>query len=1045
MLTTSNAPLDNVSIFSHGLNGLNGWGAFKGHSFAPHPFNPFNPWLKVSFVPLCLSVFVRKYRGMRNSQNRQTLLVWTITSLLSMPGALAAQSQTTNGIIEGTVRSEIGPPLPGVAVILKNRDNGAERRVQTNSQGRYRALLLPLGAYEVEARSAGFGAMRRSGLNLGMAQTLDVSFRLKQLPNGEAAEVVTSPGVLEADRKFPGTSLNRRFVENLPLAGRKFLDLGVLVPGGTEAGERDTSATAVFSGVNHFYTNFTVDGADAFQAWSNLPRGKFLVPNEFSQHAIREFQVLNSNFPAEFGRSAGGLMSAVTKSGTNEWHGDGSYYLSHSALNATPRFAFSKPDTRQHQFGGSIGGPLVRDRLFIFTNYDRQDRNEPVIVTPGTVLDGFDATLATITMQAERQRFVEAGDFVRSLLGDFDRDIDNQTFLTRIDWQPGGRHTFAARFNLQDFDATNVPENGFAVPIASGMAVSNLGRVAVRNHSTVVQWNSVITPEIVNEARIQFALGTERETANAEGPQVRIGSNRTGVTFGRRQNFPMSLRERRWQWTDNLDIVRGRHDIKSGVDIHHIKDRSVSLPSLGGAYQFNSLRDFANGRYMAYTQAFGTAEDTLVSPHYGFFIQDNFRISSSLNANIGVRYEFQDLMSPAVTNPLFPQTGQIPSDRNNVAPRFGFAWSPGDQRQVVRGTYGIYHAPLPLLVNSFARMQNGISQYVQEYRRGAAAAPEYPAILPPQPPSAGIDIVAFSPDFANPYVQHANLEIERDVYEDLSLSVGWLFTKGTRLRRNDDLNLNPPVTKTIQIRDSANNFSGPLAIRSFGGPASRPIPFFDQITEYKSDRSSVFHALVVQAQKRYSHGVQFLFNYTLSKLIDSGEAPGAQTTCCTSENPFDPGDERGLGRRDQRHRVNAALVWDVYGGWRLSGIVRAGSGRPLTPTVTGDSGGDVNGDGVRGDRAPLFGRSAFVGPGYASTDFSVEKTFIAKERTRVGFVFEAFNVFNRANYLRPAAEYFNLMNQADGSVLLDGPLPTFGAPFDATRSREVQVALKVSF
>jgi hypothetical protein len=355
-------------------------------------------------------------------------------------------------------------------------------------------------------------------------------------------------------------------------------------------------------------------------------------------------------------------------------------------------------------------------------------------VTPGTSLDGFDATLAAITNTAERERFVAAGGFVRSLLGDFDRDIDNRTALIRTDWQATPKHNITARYNFQDFRATNVPENGFTIPISSGMALSNLGRVAVRNHSAVVQWNAELTPAVFNEARVQFALGRERETANTNDPQVRIGSSRTGFTFGRRQNFPTLLREKRWEWGDNVSIWRGQHEFKTGVDIDHVEDRSTSLSSRAGAYQFNNLRNFANGRYTSYVQAFGTADDTVVSSYYGVFLQDNIKIRSDLDVNIGVRYEFQDLMSPSVTNPQFPQTGEIRNDRNNVAPRFGFSWRAGSsQRQVVRASYGIHHAPLPLLVNSFARMQNGISQYVQTYRgpadnRGASpGAPEYPA------------------------------------------------------------------------------------------------------------------------------------------------------------------------------------------------------------------------------------------------------------------------------------------------------------------------------
>jgi hypothetical protein len=275
---------------------------------------------------------------------------------LVVPSGLSAQSQSINGTIEGTVQSETGAPLPAATVLLTNRNNGSQRQIRTNGQGRYRAVLLPLGTYDVEVQQPGFTTSRQSGVILGVGQTVDVSFRLGPLAGREIVNAVARPASLDAGRKFPGAGINRKFVENLPLVGRKFLDLGVLVPGGTESGDRDTSATAVFSGVNHFYTNMIVDGAAGLQASSNLPRGKFMVPYEFGANAIEEFQILTSDFPAEFGRSAGGLIHVVTKSGTNDWHGDASYYLSDSAWNATPRFASLKPDTRQQQVGGSLGG-----------------------------------------------------------------------------------------------------------------------------------------------------------------------------------------------------------------------------------------------------------------------------------------------------------------------------------------------------------------------------------------------------------------------------------------------------------------------------------------------------------------------------------------------------------------------------------------------------------------------------------------------------------------------------------------------------------------
>ena len=959
--------------------------------------------------------------------------------------SLLAQSAATRGVIEGTVRSEDGSPLPAVSVTITNQDDGTERRIQTNMLGRYRSLSLPLGNYQVAAERPGFITTRQGGVVLQIAQTLNVSFTLKQA-SGESVIVVAHQPVVELDRKQPSTTLNRRFVDNLPIRSRKFLDLGVLVPGATEFGDRDTEATADFSGVNHFYADGLVDGTDAYQAWTNLPKAKFLVPFDISQSAVREFQVLTGNFNAEFGRSAGGLINVVTRSGTNDWHGEASYFLSDSALNAKPRFAATKPQTRDHLFGGSLGGPIAKDRLFIFGDFSRQIRTEPVVVTSGTVLDGFDATLASITNPDERQRFLRAGDFVRSLAGDFTRDTHQYTGLIRGDWHPNSMHTISARVNYQNLHETNVPENGFGLPTVTGMSLSNSGRVQVDNGSFSTQWTATISPGLLNELRVQTAPQTERQIPNGEGPQVRIGSMRSGIGFGRRDVLPSILHEKRWQWLDNVTLLRGRHEIKTGIDIHYIQDKNTFLSAVDGSYQFSSLRDFANGRYTAYTQGFGIAEDTVVSPFYGAFVQDNFKAASNLSVNFGLRYEFQNLDQPIASNPQFPRTASIPQDKNNLAPRAALAWQ-FSQKSVARASYGIYYGPLPLQVDSIAKIQNGVVQDVREYR--GAAGPVYPAVFPHsdglQSPARGSTIIVFSPDFVSPYVQQVNVELEREIFSGLSISSGWLYTKGTRLRSNEDINLFPPSTRPVEIHDTPRNISGVFNLPWFGGPASRPVPFFNQIVEFRSDNNSVYHAFFVQAQKQYQHGLQFLANYAWSRLIDRGAAPGNQILCCTSENPFAPGDERGIGRRDQRHRFNFAAVWDVYRGWKVNSIVKAGSGRPLTPTVTGDSGGDLNGNAFRGgDRAPFFGRDTIIGPGYASVDLALHKVF-SREGKSIDFGIEAFNVFNHANYLRPPTDYYTLTNVPGGIPRLDGPLPSFGKPDDAMRSRELQTVVRFLF
>ena len=989
--------------------------------------------------------------------------------LVMVPRNVWAQSQAINGTIQGAIRDDRGVALARAAIVIRNLDTGTQRKLVTDARGRYRAPLLPLGSYEISAGLDGFATARRAGIVLEIAQTLNVDFILKPASAGQNQDLLAKASFVETERKQPSTTLNERFVNNLPLSGRKFLDLGVMVPGATEFGERDSSATADFAGVSHFFSSLLVDGTEAYQAWTQLPRGRFVAPFEFSQDAVREFQVLNSSFTAEFGRSAGGLMNVITKSGANQWHGDAFYFMTGSRLNATPRFVTTEPDTLQQQFGGALGGPIRRDKVFFFTSYDQQVRTEPIVVTSGTVLNGFDTALRSITDAEERQKFLEAGDFIRSLTGDFSRSVDQFTLLGKTDWQVTQNHNLSVRFNHHNFKATNLPQVEFGIPIVIGTALSNAGRATIKNNSLVLQFSSVLSSQVLNEARFQFAAGDEQAVPNGEGPQVRIGSSSSGITFGRSENFPASLDEKRWQWIDNLTVVNGRHEMKTGFDINHVSDDSVFLRAINGAYQFDNLRNFASSRYLSYTQSFGQPEVRAVNRYYNFFVQDNIRVTSSFSLNIGLRYELQSLEKPSLTNPAFPQTRYpIADDKNNFAPRFGFAWAPGEQKTVVRGNYGIYYGALPILVNAAAITNNGVFQASRFFRGPADSlgpspgAPTYPAVLPPdltpQSPAPGSRITVFSPDFAQPYVQQANIEIERELTADLNLSIGWIFTKGTRLRRNDDINLFPPTPQALEIRDSRTNLFGLVTIPSFGGPASRPFPFFDRITEFKFDNTSTYHSFFVQGSKRYRYGFQLLANYTLSKLIESGFTAGDDVGCCASENPFDPRDERGIGRRDQTHRFNLAAVWDtpnvatgnvlakaLLNRWQLNPIIKVGNGRPYTATVTGASSGDINGNGDLLDRAPFYGRNTFRGPGYASVDLRIQRSVNFDNRRSIAFIVEFFNLFNRGNFLRPFTDYFALTEVPGGVNRLDGPLPIFGQVYNATRSREIQFAVRFSF
>ena len=560
-----------------------------------------------------------------------------------------------------------GLPRPGrrgdsrSEIRIRHIETGTDRVLTTDGAGRFAAPYMPVGAYSIQAESQGITPITRTGLLLTVGATLDITLDLVPTGLQQQVSVVTEAPFLLTSQTEVSTTLNSLAIENLPVNGRRWENFVLLTPGTTNDG---TFGLVSFHGIVGVFNNVMVDGADNNQAFFSEERGRTRISYAISQESIREFQVNNSNFSAEFGRAAGGVVNAVTRSGTNDVHGSAFYYLRDRNFLAQDPFAHAqnqaKPPERRHQFGGWLGGPIARDKVFFFTSYDQQKRNFPVTVLPN---GGQNFYLNSTAPAAATQTAVS---YLQSLTGQFPRTADQNLGNAKLDWQLNDVHRLTSSVNILDYRSPNGVQTAAVVAIPLG---SN-GEDGVKTETSITTLTSVLSPSVVNEARFQYSRDFEFQNPNGPGPSVTI-NNGTGNSF--QYGMPNSLprpafpNEKRFQFVENFSFLRGVHDFKVGADINVIRDLFINIFNGGGVYAYNNLTNFAldfagvdtgtNTRkhYNTFTQAFDLTNpqgsNNFTSVDYNFYGQDTWRATSRLTFNLGVRYEYQQIPQPTHPNP----------------------------------------------------------------------------------------------------------------------------------------------------------------------------------------------------------------------------------------------------------------------------------------------------------------------------------------------------------------------------------------------------------
>lgn len=1042
-----------------------------------------------------------------------------IALLMAAMSVAAFAQSTTTGAIGVVVTDPNGAVVPSGTVTVRNVETNKEETITTDSEGRARAVNLQPGNYTVTITTTGFGLYTQENVvvEVGRVTNVDAALQIGQATG--TVDVTSEAPVINTTQQDFSTNINQTSINELPINGRRASNFVLLTPGTAPDGDFGLIS---FRGISGLLNNSTVDGGDNNNAFFAEERGRTRISYVISQAAVREFQVNTSNYSAEYGRAAGGVVNTVTKSGTNEFHGSVFYYIRDNKLGARNAFGLRtelinnvatpvafKPEDRRQQFGGTIGGPIVKDKLFFFFSYDQQRRNFPGIAAfaSPSFLNLSAANLTTIRTNIApafpgettdqlnaRIDAVRAG--LNTLTGEVPRQANQYIVLPKIDWQINKDNTLTVTYNRL---RAELPAGVESPPVVT-QGVGSFGDDFVDVDTFIPRLTSTITPTIINEARFQYSRENARQIQrdltpfenslaalatidNPSGrlPQVDIARTSVGIRFGNRdfldrRAFPD---ERRVQFADTMTVNYGNHTFKFGGDINYTKDKIDNLRLGEGAYSYANVVNFISDvlnpgrRYSNFQQAFGLTAFELSTTDYNFFFQDDWRLSPRLTVNLGLRYEYQRQPGTQVPNTLLnlpgqtfgpEQTQQIPTDANNFGPRIGFAYDVmGDGKTSIRGGYGIYYgrvinSTLSNAITATGAPGSTLNIFVSNT---GAGAPIFPNALP-GPLAGAVDIVAFSPNFSNPMIHQADIVFEREIAANTVVSVSYLFSRGTSLPNFIDRNLNAPTTsRTYTI------IGGDLAGQTFTSPVfvgARPDPRFGRITEITSNVKSRYNGLVLQANRRLSKGLQFQTSYTFSKSEDNGQNSVTFTTGNNILNPFDVEGEEGRSNFDIPHKFVASAVWTpfstfaglensavgraIFKGLTIAPIILAQSGRPLTPFVSGNlTGGTAGGIiGAAGNSRPFFlERNTFRRPKQISVDLRVSKRFNFSETMNIEFLAEAFNLFNRTNFTNVADRLYSIGGTNAAPTLTFDP--TFLTPTEAgnTNFRERQVQLAIRF
>ena len=1007
---------------------------------------------------------------------------------------LHAQNVVLTGSLSGRVTDPSGAMVPGAQIVVRNLATGVQQLATTNYNGLYHFPAVMPGAYSIVASFKGFRDVQALvRVLVGNTTVEDISLRVGA--GVETATVTATTPLLRPAESSVSTVLDRSLIEALPLNGRKYTDFVTLTPNTSYDGDTGlVSIAGQQGGEDSGYANgngssaFTVDGSNATNNYFSDIIGRYRIPYLYGEDSIQEFQVSISPYSAIYGGGAG-FVNAVTRSGGNSFHGSAFYYNRNSATGANDALdkaaGFPKPHDSLQQFGAGVGGPIARNRLWFFLDYEQQQRNFPLPVInsalatnssnlasflsanfgipAGTALPAPNGPLpipGTDTAPDPSnpvylQQVSNVMNALNSNLGTKPRQGNDLVFTPRLDYQASPRDGLFLALNVNRF---NSPGGVIIDPTVGNYGLQSLANAFVRTFEVTAGWTHTFSSRLLNE----FHAGTsqDNETATPTGlapdtPTIVLDSPAAFI-LGNNAFSIGRVFERQYSLADRVNYMIGKHTLQFGFDWNRSSDadtndggadpnEAVDFGSPLGLYEFPNLEAFALGEYITFSQAAGRPTFSFTVPYYGFYAQDTFRALSQLTLELGVREDFQVYPQPS-ENPAFPLTGQYPNQFGRVAPRVGFAWQPL-QKTVVRGGFGQFYTNMNGLNYRNAVISNGLASQQSSASASYTAGPPnqqtpvFPNILPANSPlfSASPDISLVSPQFRVPDILQASVQIERQILEDTTLSIGTMWNHGLHILSGSayDLNLNPLEGTTTYIVCPPTATTAPCAGPTYVLPnmdnglltEGYINPNLGQINELISPAQNYYNSFFVELQRRMSKGLSLQASYTFAKsmMLDGMDF----------NNQFDFGNTHAPSLLDQRNRLTVAAVYEPHpedrigpgpgrrllSGWRLSSVMEFSSGRPyaglLSPACTSstlsfgncdgandnlndtafnedtaNTAGGINGAGP----TPGNGLNSFYGPWLERIDAGLARRFTIGEGKELEFQVQAFNLSNHANY-----------------------------------------------
>jgi len=1102
-------------------------------------------------------------------------------------GFARAQS-TTQGAIAGTVVDASGAVVPGAAITLHNDGTSAEFKLISDESGYFKAPLVPPGTYTVTIAAAGFGTYNATLVPVTVGSLTQLHPELRAGATQESVEVTGVAPVIQFESPEVSSTLTTQEIVSLPLNGGRWSNLALLTPGA--ASDSNGFGLISFRGISPILNNIEIDGADNNQAFFSEERGRTRAGYSTSQIAIAEFQVNTGVYSAEYGRSAGGVLNAVTKSGSNQLHGQAYFYDRDNvwgALNpfttitrvvlpsggGTPTFPNSpyRPTDWRKRWGFGAGGKLIENKLFWFYVYDQFKRNFPGLAKPsspsaffnywadlslpgGATCASSSATKSGVTTASAKYsgtgspgnaeactlawRLFGAGDaghyataaaqfdqllFGKSVsavtgltgpgllddLGPTPRTGDEVLNTPKIDWQVSPTQHVSALFHRLRWDSPG----GVQTQASNTYAIDTFGTDYVKLDYGLLKLDSMFSTSLSNELRFQYGRElnwegqqpysefTSKYLTNSSGIPIQLGiyggSSNNGFTAGSpyysfRTAYP---EEKKTQVGDTAIWTHNRHTIKFGLDILRNTDTINNLYQSNGVYTYQYFSNFfsdilnptgacdsgysetglsTNGAkypcYYGFTQGFGTPKFALSTVDYGFFVQDDVKLTPRLTLNAGLRYDneqvpapFKSLIDTSMLNVAVNGSGPFsdadanitnqPVDNNNIGPRVGLSWDPrGTGKTVFHVGYGLYFGRIPngVILNTYEAAGSPKGQYTIPSVYGSAPSstvPVFPNII-----GAGKfatpSLDFFAKNFQNPQVSEFDLSFQQQLPNRTFFSLSYMGAMGRQLPNFVNINLDPAAAyqTTLTVIENpkySGTGCGPMAcgstVTSTVYSKAYKNSHYGYVTEVMSNINSSYNGMIAEVQNRSSKYAQFDFNYTWSHSLDFNQN---QSTSPSTNNWYDPlGNPRANYGNSNFNVPNRIVMWGMLqypgrsnswlrflsDGWHLNPVFQWQNGLPYSAGVSGTqpsigsannqkaAGSGLNGSGSSGYLLQL-GRNTFKYPNTTVLDCRVQKDLRVNEKYNIELLGEMFNVLNHQNVTGVTATAYSINGTATSTT-----------------------------